>query len=302
MLEILQIFVDNIVPILIVASAGFLAARRLGVDSKTVSALLYYIFSPALVFHSLYTSTVSGGEFALLYMMTISFQILMAGIAFWAVRFQKADSVERASVMLSVFCLNAGNYGLSLVSFAFGPEVLSRAIIVFVANVTMNYSLGVFVASNGRQSAMKAFLNVTRTPALYGVVAAFTLRGLGITLPLMIEHSASTMAQAAIPMMLILLGLQLGAFTQLSKVSLVATGVGLRLFLSPFIAVGMAALVGLNPTAATAFIIETSMPTAVLTMVLAMEFDLDRDLVLNVIMGSTLLSPLTLSVLIYLLR
>lgn len=302
MLEIIQIFVDNIVPILLVAAVGFTAARQLGVDSKSVSTLLFYVLSPSLVFYQLYTSEVSGGEFAKLYVMTIMFQCTMAAIAYGVMRIQGVSSVERASVIISAFCLNAGNYGLSLISFAFGPEVLSRAIIIFVANITTNYSLGVFVASNGRQSPAKALISVFKTPTLYALFAAFILRGLNVQLAPMFERSAFTLSQAAIPLMLILLGLQLGTFTRLTKIPLVVTGVSLRLLLSPFIAAGMAAVIGLNAPAATAFIIETSMPSAVLTMVLAIEYDLDRDLVLNLIMGSTLLSPVTLSVLIYLLQ
>jgi len=51
-----------------------------------------------------------------------------------------------------------------------------------------------------------------------------------------------------------------------------------------------------------AFIVQAGMPTAVLTLVLAHQFDTDRDLTLSFIVTSTLISPLTLTVLIYLLR
>ncbi len=44
------------------------------------------------------------------------------------------------------------------------------------------------------------------------------------------------------------------------------------------------------------------MPTAVLTIILAFEFETDRDLALNLIMTTTLISPFTLTLLIFLLQ
>jgi predicted permease len=74
------------------------------------------------------------------------------------------------------------------------------------------------------------------------------------------------------------------------------------LFLSPFLATGLALIAGLDTFAAIAFILQASMPTAVMTIVLATEFDLDQNLALNIILASTLLSPVTLSVLILILK
>ncbi|RMG77522.1 MAG: AEC family transporter [Chloroflexi bacterium] len=297
-LELIQIFIDNIAPILLIAGVGFAVGRGFKIDPKPISTVIFYVLSPSLVFYLLYSSDIDGGEILALYVTTIVFQLVMLSLAFIVLRFQHATPVERSNVMLSAFCLNAGNYGLSLVAFAFGEAVLSRAAVVFIANVTLNYSLGVFVASNGRSSPRESFMNVLKTPAVYGVVLAFALRALEIELPLPLARSSARLADAAIPMMLIMLGLQLGHFARFDRLNLVATGVGLRLLIAPFIAIALAALFMLEAEARTAFIIEASTPTAVLTIVFATEFDLDRDLALNLIMVSTLLSPLTLSVLI----
>jgi len=300
--ELLQIFADNILPILLIAGVGVYLRRGFNVDPRTVSTMMFYALSPALIFYSLTTSTVSGEEFATIYLLTILFQVIMAGLAYLVLGLQGVDGIIRAGVMLSAFCFNSGNYGLSLVLFAFGEDVLSRAVIVYVANATTNYVLGVFVASNGRKTPVEAVGNVLRTPAVYAVIMAFIVSGFDIQLPLALARSVERLADAAIPVMLLLLGLQLGQTSQISQLNLLATGVGLRLFASPFIAAGMASLANLNTEAQTAFIVQASMPTAVLTIVFANEFDLDRELALNLIMVSTLLSPVTLSLLIALLQ
>ena len=301
-MRLLQIFVDNIVPIMLIAGGGVWLRRGFDVSPKPISTTMFYLLSPVLVFYSLYTSVVDGGEFFSLYFATLLFQVLMALIAYVIMRLQGSGSLERAGVMVASFCLNAGNYGLSLVFFAFGEEALSRAVIVFLANVTINYSLGVYVASNGRASPRKALMNISRVPAMYALVIAFVFVGLDITLPVAIERGVSRLSDAAIPMMLLLLGLQLGKIGKLGQLRLLVTGVGLKLFFAPLLAVGLAVLFNLSDLSATAFIMQASMPTAILTIVLATEFDMDHDLSLNLIMISTFLSPITLSILIYILQ
>lgn len=300
--DLVKIFVNNIVPILTIAAIGLWAGRKFDIAPKSISSLMYYVFSPALIFYSLYNSDIGGGEIVTLFMLTISFQLIITAVTLLALQTQTATPIERAGVMISTFCFNAGNYGLSLVAFAFGAEVFSRAVVIFVANVLVNYSLGVYIATSGRASPRLALLNVFKTPALYALVIAFFMKGLSIGLPIAADHTVELLSNAAIPLMIILLGLQMGRPRQQSKLSLIAIGTGLRLFLSPFLAVGLALIAGLDTFAAVAFILQASMPTAVMTIVLATEFDLDQNLALNIILASTLFSPLTLSVLILILE
>jgi len=299
--ELPGIFLNNIVPILLIAGVGYLSGRWLNVPPKPIGALIFYVFTPALIFDLIYNSEVGGDEFLLLFGVTAVFQIIITAVTYAALYFQEANSVERANVLIGTFCLNAGNYGLALISFAFGDDVLSRAAIVFVANVALNYSFGVYIASNGQGSARDAIRNVLTTPAIYGVILAFVLKGLDISLPLALDRAMVSLSDVTIPMMLILLGIQLGYFTRLDRLGLVATGTIIKLLIAPFIAFGLVALFNLTGDARIAFILQASMPTAVVTIILTTEFDLDADLALNLIMLTTFLSPITLSVLIAIL-
>jgi malate permease and related proteins len=301
-IELIDIFVNNIAPILIVAGAGYAAGKLLKIESRSIGQLIFNVFSPALVFFSLYDSKIGGDEFGVLIAITILFQVVMAMLSYVIMRVQKVNDIDRASVMISTFCLNAGNYGLSLVNFAFGEEVLARAVVISVANTILNYTLGVFVSSSGRQSPGKALLNIAYVPAVYATAAALILKGLNIELPLVVFRAVSVMKDAAIPAMLILLGLQMAQTITLGKWSLLGWGLGLKLLASPVIGVGLAMLFRLNGAEAIAFILQASMPTAVVTLIMAKEYQLDETLVLNLIVVSTLVSPFTLSVVILLLR
>jgi predicted permease len=302
MSALIHVFVDNILPILIIAGIGFTVKRRFNVDTRTVSTLMFNVFSPALVFSQILKSTVGGEEFFRLFAGTMIFQIVVAVVALGAATYQHTTPTERANLMIGSFCMNAGNFGLSLVSFAFDDAVFSRAIVVFIANIATNYSLGTFIASHGHQSLAKSLLSVLRTPAVWALVIAMIVSNLHITLPVVIVRSIDSLGQAALPVMLVLLGLELGQFGHFRQSRLVATGVAIRLLFSPFLALGLALLLGLTGPALTAFVIQCSMPTAVLTIIFTTEFNLERDLALNLIMASTLLSPITLSVLIVLLQ
>lgn len=150
---------------------------------------------------------------------------------------------------------------------------------------------------------MRSLANVLKTPSVYALVLVFALKGGGITeLPPALARTSQLLADAAIPLMLVLLGLQLGGFGKLKRLPLVAFSTAVRLLLAPAIAIAFASLLGLSGAARFAFILQAGMPTAVMTIVLATEFDTDRDLALSVILTSSFICPFTLSLLIYLLQ
>ena len=69
----------------------------------------------------------------------------------------------------------------------------------------------------------------------------------------------------------------------------------LRLLAGPLIAIGIALALGLGGPAWKAGILEAAMPSAVLTIVLATEYDVEPALVTTGVTMTTLLSPLTLT-------
>lgn len=302
LLELAEIFINNLVPLFIISGVGFAIRRTFKTDPVPISTLIFYVFSPCLVFVLLLESDIGGDEFARLFFATVVLHLTMAAIAYGISHLLHANAIERANMILGSFCLNAGNYGLVLIAFAFDETILSRAAVVFIANVTLNFSFGVFVASNGRSSILGSLRNVLMTPTVYSVTAAFIIKGLQITLPPVIERPITTLSEASLPLMLVLLGLQLGQFGRFDRLHLVGSGVVLRLLAGPAIGLLLASLFHMPDAARTAFIMQASMPTAVVTIILTTQFELDRDLALNQIMLSTLISPITLSFLIFLLQ
>ncbi|MGQ9888823.1 MAG: AEC family transporter [Aggregatilineales bacterium] len=299
--ELLQIFANNIAPILLIAGIGYFSGRRLRVDPAPLGRIIFYLLSPALIFRSLSTSEIVFAELVKLILVMALFVTVMAAVGLLAAGWRTDNRVSRASVVLAAICPNNGNYGLPVISFAFGPSVLARAVVIFVATTLFNYTLGVFVASRGQHTLRESLAVVARVPVLYAAVFSLFVNFADIVLPPFIERPVLLLSQATIPLMLILLGLQLAQTPRVTQPELVGIGVGLRLLLSPLVSTALVLLLGLDAPAAIAIIMQASMPVAVVTIILATEFELNRQLSLSMILASTLISPITLSLLILVL-
>jgi hypothetical protein len=93
--------------------------------------------------------------------------------------------------------MNSGNYGLSLNQFAFGDEALAWASIFYIAGTMLTNSLGVYVATVGKASPIRALLGLARVPSMYAVPLALVVRGAGIELPYALARPVELLAAAA---------------------------------------------------------------------------------------------------------
>jgi predicted permease len=121
-------------------------------------------------------------------------------------------------------------------------------------------------------------------------------------LPLAITRPIALLSDAALPMMILVLGMQLERATVPERPSLVGVAVAISLVVAPIVAIVMASFLGVQGAARQAAVILSSMPVAVVTTILAVEFDVTPAFVTSAVFVSTLLSPLTLTPLIAYLR
>ncbi|MEY2847306.1 MAG: hypothetical protein RL076_2852, partial [Chloroflexota bacterium] len=115
-------------------------------------------------------------------------------------------------------------------------------------------------------------------PPIYAVVAGLVLRWLGVSLDApTVTGSLLTgidmIAQATLPFLLMLLGMQLAQSTVIDDARLTGVGVAIRLVASPLLAWAMAVILQLDALATNVVIIQASMPTAVNMVLYSLEFD-----------------------------
>jgi predicted permease len=295
-----DVFVNNLLPVLLCAATGFVLGRTLHPDVKTASRLAFYIFSPCLVFVCLERVKIPGDEFGKLAFFTLAVSLIIGGLAYLFGKSLRVDRHLLASLVVASMFVNSGNYGLAATKFAFGEAALARAMVCFVFGTVIVYTLGVLIASMGKMTAPQALWQLMLVPAFYGLIAAGIVRQTNWNVPLFLDRSVSMLGDASIPLMLVILGLQIAEARvwPRSRVVLIAAAAMLQLVVAPLIALLLAHWMGLTGLTRQAAVLQASMPAAVVTTVLAVQYDLDRTLISGTVVLSTLLSPLTLTPLI----
>lgn len=299
--QIVAVLTQNIFPIFLVAAFGYVLQRRFALDTKTLNSVVFNVLSPCLVFASLVGTQLPAEELGQVALFTVLTVGGMGVVGLLGARLLRLDRTHAAAFILVVMFVNSGNYGLTLNQLRYGDEGLSRAIVYYVVSTMLIYSVGVAIASMGRLSWRQTGARMLRIPALYATGLALVVYGLRLPVPGPIMAGISLAGSAAVPVMLLILGMQIATMQPGQSRAMTWPAVGLRLVIGPLVALGVAAIIGLQGITRNTSIIEASMPTAVINIVLATEFGLPAGLVANIVVISTLISPLTLTAVIALL-
>lgn len=301
MTHLISLFTDNLLPVLLVAGLGFILQRRMHLPARPLSSMVFNVLLPALVFQLLVTTAIGAAD--ILRMMGFALLVMSAvGAVSWGLaRALRLSAGPTAALILVTMFMNAGNYGLSVSQLAFGAQGLAWATLFYVASSLLTNSLGIYVASVGRSSPREALTGLLKVPSVYAIPAALVVRLGDLPWPTFISRPVELLASAALPLMLLLLGIQVADAKLPNARGLLALATGLRLLLSPLIALLLAPLFDLRGAAWQAGVLEAGMPTAVLTGLIAFQYDLEPDFIAGTILATTLLSPITLTPLIGLL-
>jgi malate permease and related proteins len=288
-------FANNILPILLLGGAGFALGKLLDINARSLGRVVFYVFSPVLIFDLLLQNRLRIDEAIGVILLTICVVLSMGILTFLLGTLFKLDRPTLTSILITTMFANTGNYGLPLVSFAFGEQALSYAGIYFATTTLLFYTLGVLIASLGHMSLKEAALGLFRIPTLYAVILAILINAFGLQLPGPVERTVDLAAGGTIPLMLILLGVELTRVQLSGSARAMQLSVSLRLLVAPLIAMLLTGLFGIGGAARQGSVTQASMPSMVSATVLATEYRLDSKLVTAVIFISTLLSPLTLT-------
>lgn len=299
----LEVFLRVILPTFMVAGAGAGLQRWRKLPVGPLSQLMLYLLAPALVINSVLNADIQPG--ASLRVVGVSLAATLAGLVgaalvSGALRHSRA---LQAGFVLGTGFPNAGNMALPITLLAFGQPGLSVAVILFVTQSATGWLVGgVVAARSGGASMSTAVRQVARMPMMYGAFVGLALRGSGITLPFAIARPIEMLGQAAIPLMLLILGFQLSQGIDWARWRSLLTAVGWRLLVGPAIALGIALASGLEGVALATVVVVSGMPTGVFTTILATEFKAEPRFVTSAVVATTLASLATLTVLITLMQ
>ena len=143
-----SVFTTAILPIVAVGGVGYLLGSVRDVGTDGVNTVVVYVLAPALVFHSLVTTTLA------------------------------------ALILVTAFP-NTGNYGIPVSNFAFGGTGRATAVMALSVQAVLIYSLGVYIAGRGSGGGVAAGVRrVFGVPLVCAVVAALLARWLGVVPPI----------------------------------------------------------------------------------------------------------------------
>jgi predicted permease len=288
-------FANNILPIILLSGAGFALGKLLHIDPRSLGRVVFYVFSPLLIFDLLVQNQLKIAEAAIVIVFTLCVILMIGLLTFLIGSLLKLERTALVAILITTMFANTGNYGLPLVSFAFGEQALSYAGIYFITTTLLFYTFGVFLASLGHMSIKEAIIGLFKIPTMYAVLLAILVNLWNIEIPVPVARAVELASNGTIPLMLILLGVQLTQVEISGNQRALQLSVVLRLLIAPIAALLFAALFGLQGFPRQASVTQASMPSMVSATVLATEYNLDSRLVTAVVFISTLLSPFTLT-------
>lgn len=287
-----------ILPVGLIILIGLIVGRSLSLQNQTLSQLILYVLSPALVIDSLYRNSLPiNSSLALLkgFVITASTIYLVVKIISRVTKFSSTSTT--ALVATSLFP-NNGNMGLSVVSFALGTEGLARAVIYMLGSSILMFCFGpAILRGQGFVSGLKLIIKL---PLIWAITAGLALRIWAVDIPFKLDIAIQQVGAAAIPIALILLGMQLAKtkFTLGLKELLAAS---IRLLVAPAIAYTVGNILHLTGLDLQVLVLQSAMPTAVSSLVLVHEFGGDQDFTARAIVTSTLLSFISIPLILWLL-
>lgn len=296
-----SIFINIILPIVLIAAVGFVLAKKLGFEARPLARTTLYFFTPALVFSLTYKAKLSS-EYAAIAVFVVLIAVLMLVVSGALARALHYDRLTTSAFMLGCLFVNAGNYGLPLMLFAFGEEGLARAAFYFTINSILIQTLGIFVAARGKASAREAFINTLKMPLVYGAALGLIFNLARVPLPEPILKSVDLAGGAAVPTMLVILGIEMARAKIEEDGAVIGVATLAKLVLVPLMAFPLATLIGLQGVTRAVCITQASMPTAVMATIVAVEFDARPKLVTGIVFASTLGSLITLTILLGILK
>lgn len=299
--QLLGIFLNVLVPVFALVVIGYLFGPRLQLETRTLTRLAYFILTPAFVFNILSRTKIEAELAGRMIGFITAVYVGSIVIAFVVARLlRRSPAMTAAYVMIAAFG-NVGNFGLPIIQFAEGPEALGIATVYFLANLVLAFVVCVTAANFSRGPSLAMAGQVFRTPALLALVPALLVNWAGITLPEVLVRPLDLLSGAMIPTMLIVLGAQLAA-AGLPKFGLdLLLSSAIRLLSGPLIAFAIVGWFALPELERNVGILQSSMPTAVLVSIIAMENKLLPEFVTATVLFSNLVSILTLATVLLLL-
>jgi len=302
-----SLVLTSLLPVILLISAGFAAARLGRVREtavKDLSNLVFFLLMPALLFRTMGRVYVEQLDFKPVAAYFLAVGVLVVGT------FLLQGFNRRAAVLaLAVTYSNAIMIGIALVTLVFGQAGLVTLLtlipvhsLVLLTGATVLLELAMAserASGSARQgwlsTVLKALQNALFHPLTLPLLAGLLFAQTGWVLPPLMEMPLDLLARAFSPMALILVGVTLG-FTRVGShwrgaLKLAAV----KNILHPMLVYGVCLALGVTGLPMAIMVVAAALPMGANVFLFSQRYGVAQELITASVAVSTVLSVLTLT-------
>ena len=286
--------IDVILPVFFVIGIGYyLGKKDPNFNTNFITTLAGNVGTPAMIFYTITSTGVTLETFIEYFTYAL---IIIGGFAVVGLIVLTLMKKDFVSELPPLILPNTGNMGIPICLFAYGTEGLGIASAIASVIILLHFTLGVLLA----KKSFSLKILITNMP-IYGIIAAVIVLYYDWEVPGFVVNTTFLLTYATIFLVLMSLGI---ALTKLKVVSWLNASIlsGVRILIGPIIGFGLIKYLNLTGLAAGVLLIQSAMPSAILTYLVGSMYSEKRvvDSIASVIVTSTLMSFITIPIVVYL--
>lgn len=269
-------------------------------DRNLLSNIVLYIALPAMIFTNLRTAEILS-DMLFLPILGIATSILLLVPAYVYCRVRGYDEKTTWTILIASSIMNTGFIGFPVCLGVFGEAGFLNAVFYDLSTSAMVVAYGVILAKKFAGNSREVIKNTATFMPLWAVIFGLIFNVFNMPLGYVLDNILNYLSGATIPLIMLALGLSLDFgnvgdnFTDSIVVAII------KLVMAPLIIFALMMLLGIRGLAFNVAILEAGMSTAGNALVLAITYDLDKNLMGSVIFTNVVLSVFTLTLIISLL-
>ena len=275
---------------------GFLKAQ----DRDLLSNIVLYIALPAMIFTNLRTAEIAS-DMLFLPILGVATSILLLIPAYAYCRIRDYDERTTWTILLASSLMNTGFIGFPVCLGVFGQTGFLNAVFFDLSTSAMVVAYGVILARKFAGNTKEVIKNTVTFMPLWAVIFGLIFNVLDIPVGYVLDNILSYLSGATIPMIMLALGLSLDFANVGDNLTDSVVVAVIKLMIAPMIVLSLLAILNIGGLAADVAVIEAGMSTAGNALVLAITYDLDKDLIGSIIFTNVVLSVITLTAIISIL-
>jgi predicted permease len=249
----LQISAEVMLPLFLMMALGYVLRRFFSLDEhwvRVTNTVIFRLLLPLLLFRNMYESDIAGildpgtVGVALLCIcgVTVTFLLLYLIVP----RVEPEDS-RRGVLIQGIFRGNTAIFGIPVATQLFGEGKIALTVLLVSCVVPLLNVLSVIALErfrSGKTDVRKMLIEIVKNPLVIAIMLGVVANLLHIGLPSFIKNTAWSLSNCATPVSFLTLGASF-TFASAAKNRKALTGAVLaRLFVVPFIWIGLAGLLG----------------------------------------------------------